>query len=245
MIDLLIPVLNRPHRAAPLVENILRATVNEHRIWFICSRDDDEQIAAADETGAQVITVNFEAGVGDYAKKINNGYKMIKFLEEGEAWSPHPERFVAPMQNIAPGEFLFLGADDLCFCQAWDTHALATAEVTGAGVIGTDDLGNATVIRGDHSTHSLVRRSYIAEQGGTWDDGPGVIYHEGYDHQYVDSELVEVAKQRGQWAFSHASKVEHMHKFWGKSEMDDTYKKALRSSTEDMRLFRQRKAEFS
>lgn len=222
MIDILIPVLNRPHRAAPLVENILRSTMTECRISFILSPWDKVELDAVRGTGSNWMVVDWEPGVGDYAKKINYGF---------DAGNPDYE-------------FMFLGADDLCFCQGWDLHALATAEVTGAGVIGTDDLGNATVIRGDHSTHSLVRRSYIAEQGGSW-DGPGIVYHEGYDHQYVDSELVAVAKQRGQWAFSASSKVEHMHKFWGKSEMDSTYEKALRSSSEDMQLFRRRKAEFS
>lgn len=170
------------------------------------------------------MVVEWQPGPGDYARKINYGFEMNEFG--------------------AKKEFLFLGADDLCFCQGWDVHALATAETSGAGVIGTDDLGNPVVQAGDHSTHTLVRRSYIAERGGTWEGTPGVVYFEGYDHQYVDNELVTVAKQRGQWAFSHGAKVEHLHNYWGKSEHDSTYEKAMRASKEDAALFHQRKRQF-
>lgn len=218
MIDILIPVLNRPHRAVPLAENIHEATVNEHRIYFLCSADDDDQIVESRKAGL-VIHTKRAAGPGDYAMKINLGYRETKF------------------------PWIFLGADDLCFCPGWDVHALATAEATGASVIGTDDLGNPTVQRGDHATHLLVRRSYVDERGASW-DGPGVVYHEGYDHQFVDSEVVHLAKKRGVWAFSRSSKVEHMHTFWGKSERDATYDKALAKSHEDNRLWAQRRRQY-
>jgi hypothetical protein len=221
VIDILIPVLNRPHRAEPLVKNIRMSTVGEHKITFICSPGDKDQLNAVRPLGTNWMVVDWQAGPGDYAKKINYGYAMNEVSSK-------------------VCEFLFLGADDLCFCQGWDLHAVATAEATGASVIGTDDLGNATVQRGDHSTHSLVRRSYISEQGGSW-DGPGIVYHEGYDHQYVDSELVAVAKQRGEWAFARSSKVEHMHYFWNKSHKDATYEKALAKSSEDNKLWAHRR----
>lgn len=221
MIDILVPVLGRPHRARPLVENIAANTRSDHQVIFICSPSDLEQRFACELTSAaSILVAEWEPGPGDYARKINMGFRYTD------------------------SEWVFLGADDLCFCPGWDVHALATADVTGASVVGTDDLGNPKVKAGQHSTHSLVRRSYISQQGGSW-DGPGTVYSPVYDHQYVDSELVEVAKQRGVWAFSHASKVEHMHAFWGKSDRDATYDKALRASNEDYQLFKARKEEFS
>ena len=214
---ILVPVLGRPHRAAPLVESLRRSGALDYRLLFLVSPGDDEERRACEETGADVLEVPWEAGPGDYAKKINYGYRSTT-----EPW-------------------LFLGADDLCFCEGWDIAALSMALDTGAGVVGTDDLFNPKVRKGEHSTHTFVRRSYIDDVGGAW-DGPGFIYHEGYDHQYVDTELVEAAKRRGEWAFAHKSRVEHLHVFAGKSDTDSTYQKALRAGEADRRLYRQREA---
>ena len=54
-------------------------------------------------------------------------------------------------------------------------------------MIGTDDQANPKVMRGHHSTHSLIRCSYIDSPGATWHDGPGAVYSEAYDHQWVDT----------------------------------------------------------
>jgi len=100
-------------------------------------------------------------------------------------------------------------------------------------------------MRGRHATHPLVRRSYVEEHGTI--DEPGKVLHEGYDHQWVDNELVETAKARGAWAFAKNSHVEHLHPFWPdgkggkKGEMDATYEKALSSPRKDMALFRSRR----
>ena len=113
------------------------------------------------------------------------------------------------------------------------------AEDTTAGVIGTNDLGNATVMRGLHSTHPFVRRSYVEERGTI--DEPGKCVHEGYSHQWVDTELIDTAKRRGQWAFAKHSHVEHMHPFWKKGTMDATYEQALSTSKEDYALYQERR----
>jgi hypothetical protein len=159
--------------------------------------------------------VPWEAGHADWAKKINAGFE-----ETTE-------------------DFLLLGATDLRFHPGWDANALRVAKHTGAGVIGTNDLGNVTVMRGKHSTHPLVRRAYI-EQFGTVDE-PGKVVHEGYQHQWVDTELVQTAMARGQWAFAKDSHVEHLHFMWRKSKRDATYDKALSTSREDHHYFSQRK----
>jgi hypothetical protein len=190
-----------------LVDSIRQYTYVDHQILFLCSPGDNAEHLACMETGADVDIVGFENGPGDWAKKINHGF------------------------TVTQGEFCLLGADDLCFHSGWDVTALATADATGAGVIGTNDLGNATVMRGLHSTHPLVRRGYV-ESFGTIDE-PGICLHEGYSHQWVDTELVETAKMRGQWAFAKDSRVEHLHPFWKKGKMDSTYEKALSTSKED------------
>lgn len=219
MITILVPVLNRPQNARRLIESILGATVVPFDVHFLCSPGDGAEISAVAETTldehVDATVVPFVNGPGDWAKKINYGFEVTQ------------------------GEFCLLGADDLRFHPGWDEAVLAVAERTGAGVIGTNDLGNATVMRGQHSTHPLVRREYVREFGTI--DEPGRCLHDAYHHQWVDTELVETAKVRHQWAFASDSWVEHLHPFWKKGEMDSTYEKALSTSREDHALFQQRR----
>src|SRR3990172_3494559 len=175
-IAILIPVLGRPERAKPLVESIRSSASVTHRVLFLCSPSDGEGIHAYGSIGDMVI-VEWNPGPGDFARKTNRGL--------AETSEP----------------FVFCGATDLTFQPGWDTAALAVAEETGAGVIGTWDGANPAVKAGRHSTHSLVRRSY-AENPGCTADGTGTIYCELYDHQCVDNELCELAQTRGQWAFA-------------------------------------------
>ena len=220
MIDIVIPVLARPANAQKVVDTIRASTTAPHTITFVCSPDDDAEITACAFTEASIGIVDWQPGPGDGAKKWNFGYRFTKH-------TGHP--------------FVFLGADDLEFTPGWDTTALAEAERTGAGVIGTDDDANPTVKRGRHSTHSLVRRSYIDSVGGTFLDGPGVVYHEGYDHQFVDLELCKAAMDRGEWSFARRSVVRHLHPLFNKSvSMDQTYEKALGKGSQDAAIYRER-----
>lgn len=221
MIDIIIPVLNRPQNAAKVVDSILLASTELPIITFVCSPGDREQIAAVELTEQDYIITDWAPGNGDGAKKWNLGYT-------------HTER-----------PFVFLAADDLEFERGWDERVLEVAQKSVSGVTGTNDDANPLVKRGLHSTHSLVSRRYIDEVGGTWHDGPGVCYHEGYLHQWVDTELVGAAKQRGEWAFARRSVVRHLHPLYPqrggvRTQMDDTYRKALEGAREDMMLFKER-----
>ncbi len=203
---ILVPVLGRPERALPLAVSIRETTTLPHRVLYLCSPGDP----AAEVYGG--VVVPWEPGPGDYSKKMNLGYRESK------------------------EDFIFLGATDLTFQPGWDVEAVKVAEETGAGVIGTDDRANPTVMQGKHSTHPLVRRSYIEEYGTA--DEPGRMLHEGYAHQYVDTELVETAMHRGKWAFAFGSRVVHHHPIFDKQTfMDDTYRKGLSTAKEDFRVF--------
>jgi hypothetical protein len=221
-ITILVPVLGRPQNAKPLVDSIKEGSTlstkgvsPEIELLFLLSPGDQEQAFAVFKTGVDAHIVGWQNGPGDWAKKINEGFALTS------------------------SEFCLLGADDLRFHSGWDVEALRVAEKSGAGVIGTNDLGNAMVMRGKHATHPLVRRSYVDEHGTI--DEPGKCLHEGYAHQWVDNELVETAKARGQWAFAHASHVEHLHPLWRKGKMDSTYEKALSTPKEDSALFHARR----
>jgi len=218
-VAVLAPVLNRPERAPMLSESFTLALNDDHRMRLvpICSLDDLPEINAWLRLGIQPEVVNWRPGPGDWAKKINWGFRrMIKL---GFEW-------------------MLLGADDLGFHPGWFDAALTVHHATDACVIGTNDLGNPTVKRGHHSTHPLVFRDYL--ECGTIDE-PNQIVCELYSHNWVDTELVETAKARGTWAFAADSHVEHLHPFWGKSEMDDVYAKGRANFHDDRRLFESRR----
>src|SRR6266496_1737414 len=112
----------------------------------------------------------------------------------------------------------------------------------GADVIGLNDMRNPRVISGEHATHMLVRRAYVDEQGASW-DGPGTVAHEGFRHNFIDDELVAVAKQRGAWVMAFHSKVEHLHPLWGLAADDETYALGREHVEADRSLFEKRLAE--
>ena len=215
MIDLLIPVLARPGHVLPLVESIRANTRSEHEIFFICSPGDYPEIREVENAGLEPLIAPFHASKADFAKKINWAFDQTE------------------------SEWFFQGADDIRFSDGWDTACLALAGKRGASVIGTNDLHNPGVLRGNHSTHTLIRRSYIEDQGGTFDSS-GKVFCELYDHQYVDNEFIALAKMRGEWAFARYAIVEHFHPHWGNARRDSTYRKATRRTMQDRRLFNER-----
>jgi len=219
VIAVLVPVLARPHNAAPLAESLADTTTVPHRLVFVCSPDDREQIDACRAAGATTLIAGWQPGRGDYAQKIQLAY------------------------DLTDEPFVFTGADDLEFMSGWAREALDRMAGTGAGVCGTNDLGNPMVKAGKHSTHSLVRRSYIEGQGGTFDGIPGVLLCDLYDHQYVDTELVAVAIDRDEFVFARESRVRHKHPLWDRSvARDATYERSLAGGLRDRRLFERRRA---
>lgn len=214
-VAVLIPVLGRPERVEPLLAS-LYSSWEEAPLWpiFLASegdRDELDAIAAADGS-PHVMILPGERQPGDYARKINMG---IRWLREAEV------------------KWAFLGADDLCFCHGWADRAIAASAST-FDVVGTNDLGNPEVTRGQHSTHSLVHVSYLGR--GTIDE-PRALLHEGYRHNWVDTEFVQTAQSRGAYVKAFDSMVEHLHPHWGKGDLDATYQLGLADYDEDRRLF--------
>lgn len=212
MIDVLVPVLGRPQNVQPLVESLRSNSTIPHRILFLVSPRDTEQLQACMASSEGVHVVSWDPGHGDYAKKMNAGYR-----ETSDEW-------------------MLLGADDISFQRGWDVEALTVAERSGASVIGTNDMAHPDVRKGLTSTHPLVRRRYITEQGGSL-DGPGVLIHEGYDHNYSERELIGLAQSRKTWAFARGSIVRHRHPCWGTAPEDDTYRRPQATIGRDYALF--------
>lgn len=200
-IVVIVPVLRRPHRVAPLVAD-LNATTDRARVMFVVTRDDRPEVKAVRALCKTVANASYlmvgTNRVGDYARKINLAYT----------------RTTEPL--------MLLAADDLHFHPGWLEAAEQVLTDPAVGVVGTQDLGNRRVKQGLHATHSVVRRTYIDEFGTI--DEPGKVLHEGYPHEFVDDEFIGTAIHRGVFAFSHDCIVEHMHPAWGKGPMDNLYR---------------------
>lgn len=214
MIDVLVPVLDRPQNVAPLVESFLATSSPLDEITFICSKRDRAQIQACRASGQRVLVLPEESGFADYAKKMNYGYA-------------NTER-----------DFLFLGSDDITFTPCWSEAALQVMGDTRC-VVATNDQLNSAVKRGQFGTHCLVRRSYVDDPGASC-DGPGFIIHPGYDHNFVDRELCHLAESRGVYGFAKGSIVRHRHHLGRTAPFDATYEKGQRNFRQDQALFLRR-----
>ena len=155
----LVPVLARPHRVAPLLASLERATPEPHRCLFLPTPGDNPELEALRLAGAQ-----FQEYAGNYAAKINAG---IEATDE---------------------PLIFTGADDLAFHAGWLEAALEVMDETGAGVVGTQDRCNPRVIAGLHATHFLVAREYV-ERHGTIDEPGKLLHegyaHEYVDDELI------------------------------------------------------------
>lgn len=209
-VAVVVPVMRRPANAEPFMRSLAASTGLAH-VYAIAQPEDADTIHEWARYGATVICTDRAT----FAEKVNVGYAKSR-----EPW-------------------LFLVGDDVRFHAGWLDQAQYSAAITGADVIGTNDLGNPRVVRGEHATHMLVRRSYIDEHGASW-DGPGVVCHEGYGHWFVDDELVTAAKQRGTWTMALASVVEHLHPIFGKGANDDVYELGQAKAETDKRIFEAR-----
>ncbi len=216
-VAILIPVLRRPHRVMPVVESALENTPDA-TVFFIATDGDGPELDAIEEARAAYACVLYgivpPSRYGDYARKINYGYR-------------HTDE-----------EFMLFAADDVEFHPGWFESAVALMSDEVA-VVGTQDLANRRVLRGEHATHPLVARWYV-DQVGTIDER-GKALHEGYLHEFVDDEFVETAKAREVWAFCHDSVVEHLHPAVGKAAMDDLYAEEPRRMVQGRILFQRRR----
>lgn len=207
MIDIIIPTLGRPHRVAEVFANISDNTTADHRVVFVCEAHDGDTIKAVHNLG---LTPVVNKRTRNYQGAVNTAY------------------------NETDSEWLFCGADDLNFHPGWSSQCLG--ERSGR-VIGTNDLYNDYVLKGWHSTHSLVHRTYLDEVGGVVDDGPGSFLPECYDHNFCDTEFIATAKMRGEFRPCLSAVVEHLHPAAGKAEFDATYERSMAEFSRDARMF--------
>lgn len=200
-VTILVPVLDRVQNWEPLIQSI-NANTEDPWIIFIQSPNREVKDKLTElfikYDNVEYFTMQNATTKGDYARKINKASNMVF------------------------SEWFFTGADDLRFYPNWFENAMNLAN-DNVHVIGTNDMGSRRVMKGLHSTHTLVRTEYAREHGLTVEQKPGLVLCETYWHEFVDDELVGMAKKLGVWAFAYDSFVEHMHPCWGKGVDDASY----------------------
>ena len=216
MISILIPTVGRPDRLAGLAANIHDTTVAEHEIVFIVEEDDQASIAAILDAGEHDrFHINLEAR--SYAGACNSAYLRHRL-----------------------GELIFTGADDLHFHHGWDVEAMAHLD-DQVLVVGTNDRLNPYVAKGWHATHYLIDRRYLDTEGGCVDAGPGSFLHEGYSHNFTDTEFIGTAKARARFRPCLEAVVEHLHHSAGRMAPDATTEKTQAGYGADAELYDRRK----
>lgn len=214
-VRVILPVFQRPQRAA-FVLHSLAASEREVKLrpLFMVSFGDETELRAVKQTGADFVQLFEGRRCGDYARKINLGAALTL-----EPW-------------------VFTGADDVAFEPGWADVAIAFAEKSGLRAIGVNDLGRWAKHKQPPATHFLVARSYLTE--GTADERD-VIFHTGYDHNYVDTEFMETARSREAYGYCAAAVVEHMHPVWRKGRRDPVYALGQRHTKEDYNHYLKRR----
>lgn len=211
---ILVPVLGRPHRVAPLLDSIEAATPGAH-VLFLADPDDRSELEAIERESIRGnLCVKVDDHGGNYAEKINRGVRLTK------------------------QPYIFTGADDLDFRAGWFEAALAKL-ADGTRVVGVNDLIERRPGRRQHATHFLVSREYV--EHGTIDGQPGILF-EGYDHSWVDNEFIATAEARGAYAYCADAHVRHEHPLNDTAPDDETYRKGRERFHEDRHIFEGRQA---
>lgn len=213
----IIPVLNRPQNVGRTVWS-WRESRTPGILVFVVELDDIDELI-------------------EVHKHVNERIHMIEVVE-AHTW---PEKINTAISQIAADWYL-CAADDVLFHKNWWAATKQLRDDPTIGVIGTNDMGNPRVLAGEHTTHPLIRRQYVLEQGTL--DQPGQAIHEGYRHWYCDDELVITAKMRNAWAFCREARIQHLHPYWEPDvPVDDTYRHGESAADTDRAVFIQRMAE--
>lgn len=215
MIDILIPTLGRAKVLQALHENIEEATTLLPHTVVYVLDTDDTDSWEA-VADLEAVTI---AQNGTYAQKINAAYKQTESV------------LVSPT------------ADDVLFYPNWLEAAATEFDNPAVNVVGTDDLSPVTKDR-THATMPILRRSYVESQGAAFNER-GTIFHEGYHHNFCETETCQLAQHRKCWAFATDSVIEHIHPAWGKRPTDATDAKGNEQGWHDDEvLFKQRRREW-
>ena len=227
-ITAIIPVLNRPKNVEPLIKSFVENSPKDLVDMLFVTSDSCQaeirEIKRCSSLGPVAVAVA-PGEVLSWAKRINWGINHSKSYHHFEECAP----------------WVLCGADDIIFHAGWFEAAKEAANGF-SGVIGTNDLGNPSCMDGTHTTHPLVDRKYVTEHGTM--DEVGRFLHEGYQHNFVDLELVSTAVKRGCWKHAGNCHIEHNHPSWNKNQWDEVYQRGQSNWANDRLLWLDRAAKF-
>jgi hypothetical protein len=123
--------------------------------------------------------------------------------------------------------------DDQVWQPGWLAAALATAQATGAQVIGLND-GHTNLE--DYAPHFMLSAAFIEKHLG------GLLVDPGYYSWWFDREICEIARQNGLYAPAWAALVDHQHPDWGTAPMDATYEAAWPTHDADKAHYLERRS---
>jgi hypothetical protein len=162
------------------------------------------------------------------SQKVCADYNVRYFLDHRGWFAPRTNQLFA----LTDEPWVFLGTDDIRFPNCW-LDTMFRLKQPSWKVIAPDDGHNPA------GTNFLVERAYVLEQGGHWGT-PGLVFHDGYKHNFSDSELIEVADKRGVFGRVMEVCVEQRHPLWGNADDDATYQRARAKYATDEALFERR-----
>jgi hypothetical protein len=214
-IDIIVPTIGRPHLIYPLMSNVAMTTpTNQYNITFV--------IDVGDVNTQRVM--NMVKGPVSFVVAEKRGYVHATNLGVHATDAP----------------LLALVNDDVVFHPGWYEEAIASL-ASWVSVIGTNDLSPHTA-GGVNCTMPILRRSYIDELGGNYKE-PGNAYHEGYWHNFAESELWHLAQHRRVARWVEECVIEHRHPDWGTAPMDRTYEEGAKTGWDrDAALYEERKS---
>lgn len=223
---ILIPSLGRAQYVKRTVGNIESNTPEPHDQWWCVAGDEyDEQLASiahgTDGTdGLQELYWIRDDDDEDrrYVTRMN---KLV--------------RHVLDYQNAQKYEFLFFGSDDVTHHPGWLARAIEVMETAeNAQVVVVNDLRNP------NGTQALIRTSYVPL---AVIDDPTKAFHDGYRHNFADTEMFVTAAARGVIYRAMDSHVEHLHPLHRGSAQrpwDETYQGAQSHWNEDVATWEKR-----
>ena len=212
LVDVIVPVLWRSGTAGPFMASLAASgELDRVRVTVVACYADVGAIRSWDSHDVQMVKVSDDRPA--FAQKVNDAYRRTE------------------------AEWLLLVGDDVEWRYGWLGALEATQRETGASVVGTNDGGMQA--RAEMSPHPLIQRAYVDQRGASW-DGPGVVAHEGYRHNYVDREILQVAQERGVYAFCREALVRHLHHGQGVAPVDSTYEVGTMHLQTDKALWQRR-----
>ena len=218
-VAIIIPVLARPQNVGPVLQSIADSTPTAHVI-FVADPDDLTEI-----TEIKAYQVISGALYGDLT---------ISLLTDGGNYAEK----IGLAVHVCDEPFIFTGADDLRFQVGWFDAALEKI-AGGAHVVGVNDL---LPRRRSHATHFLMTREYALRP--TIDGGMGPL-HTGYDHSFVDDEMIATAQRREVYVYAPRAEVQHLHPQGRSAPDDDTYRKGRANFEQDRKVFHERSARWT